>query len=250
MNEHNQDKNIKDEILRKIEAHELSMRPKVYFTLKVVVFTLLAFAVLVVTVFIFNFILFFFRLNSLAMLPGFGARGFIAFIRFFPWEFLLLDILLIFALQWVVRKFRFGYKTPTLYVLGGLVVVTALCGFIIDRGTYFNDFLLHRADEQRLPMPFGKMYMQARHSLQTSGICRCLIVAINGNIVTVKDFDGSLPYTIVLPENSRRATTTYLKIGDRVFIAADVKSGVIHAFGLKKISTETVWPRRLLQTSQ
>ena len=43
------------------------------------------------------------------------------------------------------------------------------------------------------------------------------------------------PLTVVFPLHDDRATTTGLKVGDRVFLAGDKEGGVIRAFGVRRL---------------
>jgi hypothetical protein len=240
---HISQKNMRDRILEKIEAQEVLMRPKFYFTLKIAALVLVMLAVLVISIFIFNFILFSVRVNSHDALLGFGPRGIEAFIIFFPWVWFLLDVVLIAVLEWLIREFRFGYKIPVLYLLAAIFFSTAIVGLAIDRGTDVNDRLLRRADRHELPL--GRLYEGARRPMPGSGVCLCAISAIKGDTLTVYDprVGSSTLLTVVLPPNDPRATTTLLKVGDLVFIAGDVTGDDIHAFGLKKVSPNTMYVR-------
>jgi len=153
--------NLKEKILSDIRSGQVHMRPRIYFMLQVAALALLAFVVLVISVFIFTFILFSIRINRVDTLLGFGPRGWSAFIQFFPWTWLLIDVLLIAVLEWLLRTFRFGNKIPALYLLAGLLAVTLVSGAAIDRGTPFNDDL--RQMHAGLPPPFGDLYSHVRH---------------------------------------------------------------------------------------
>lgn len=230
---------MRERILEKIDSQELSMRPKIYFTLKVAALVLVALAVLAISIFIFNFILFSVRINSHDSLLGFGPRGIEAFLLFFPWVWLAFDIALISLLEWLLRGFRFGYKIPVLYLLLFIFVITTFTALAIDRGTDVNDRLLRRADRHELPFG-GEFFEGARRPMPGSGVCICTITAIKGNVLSVLDTrnGSSTSLTVVLPLNDPRATTTLLIVGDTVFIAGDVEKGMIRAFGVRKVSPE------------
>lgn len=234
---HTQHENIKESVLRKIRAGHLTQRPQLYFTLKVAATVLVALAVLLLSVFIFNFILFGIRINSHDTLLGFGPRGLEAFLLLFPWPLFLLDILLVGALERLVRKFRFGYKMPVLYLLLALVGATVAAAAVIDRGTDLNDRLLHRADRHELFL-VGDFFEGARRPMPGSGVCICSIKAIDGSTLTVTDTRSgtTTELTVLLPQDDPRATTTGLKVGDVVFIAGDADDNVIRAFGVRKAS--------------
>lgn len=155
---------LQDKVLSKIKHGELTMRPRAYFVLKAAALVAVAFAVLVVSVFICNFIFFILRLNGHESLLG-RPGGLWLFLRFFPWGLLILDALLFALLGWLIKQFRFGYSTPFVYLgLLSLALVVSL-GFAIDRATDINDRALESADHDDLPFPFGDFYEYAHSPL-------------------------------------------------------------------------------------
>lgn len=238
--ETNSPHNLKDAILEKIRNKELGMHPRYYFLLRVAALALVSAASLVVSVFILNFILFSIRISSQDVFLNFGPRGFGAFLSFFPWELLVADVALIAVLLWLIRRFKFGYKSPLLYTILGVVVLTLGFGFALDRTTGVNEHFLREADEHRLPRPLGDFYGHARRPPPPgSGVCRaCTILSIEGNTLAVSDTRGTstVVRTVVLPQDNPRATTTMLRVGDVIFIAGDIDGDVIRAFGIHTMS--------------
>lgn len=234
MNEH-KPSNLKEQLLKDIRSGEVAMRPRYFFLLKIGALVAVATGVLCVTIFLFNFILFGIRINHHQELLGFGAQGWLIFFHFFPWYLLIIDIALIALLEYLLRRFKFGYKTPVLYLLGVLLAATVFAGFALDRGTNVNDQLLEHS--RRLPPTLGHFYEGARRSPPPGdGFCRCTILAIEGNKLTVEDTrSGTTTLVILLPANNPRATTTALKVGDTVLIAGAEEDGVIRAFGVRKL---------------
>src|SRR5437773_112715 len=108
MNEH-RPSNLKEQLLRDIRSGEVAMRPRYFFMLKIAALASVAAGVLAVSIFILNFILFGLRINHHEELLGFGTQGFLAFLRFFPWYLLILDVALITLLEFLLRRFKFGY---------------------------------------------------------------------------------------------------------------------------------------------
>jgi hypothetical protein len=227
---------LKDTLLHDIRSGKIAMTPRAYFTLKVAALVGIAAAIVVITVFICTFLFFTLRINGDETLLGFGSHGIRAFVRFFPWHLLLIDIALITLLQRLVRHFRAGYTVPVLYLVGGLFVGAIVLGFALDRGTPFND-RLHEG-RNHLPPPIGRFYEGAERAYAHGGrICRCSILAIQDNTLTVQDTrTATSSLTIKLPNDSPYATTTGLLIGDIVFIAGEEEDGAIEAFGIRKES--------------
>jgi hypothetical protein len=236
MNHHEEHKKgSRDEILARIRRDGIAMKPRLFFTAHIVATALTAVAVLAVSIFIFNFILFSIRINSHDAFLSFGPRGIEMFFRFFPWIFLFADIGLIVLLETLVRKFRFGYRLPIVYLVGGILVLTVFFALILDRGTSFNDRLMDRAGDHRLPPPLNDLYSGARREPH-DGICRCTVTAIEGVTLTVEDYraGATTTFLVVLPENDPRATTTHISIGDVVMVAGDREGNTIRAFGVRK----------------
>ncbi len=227
--------NIKEKVLEKISANELTMRPKSYFVFKAAALIALGIGVLSVSVFVCDFILLSLRINGHYSLLGFGSRGMWMFITFFPWGLLFFDGILVFLLERLLRQFRFGYRTPVLLLLLGLLIVTLTIGFFIDRSTSLNDQLLARAHNHQLIAPFDEYYEHAGHRSLEEGICRCVITSIQSDSISAYDegLGTTTVFTITTPPN--QTTRGNLKIGDVVYIAGDKDEYGIRAFGIQKL---------------
>jgi hypothetical protein len=236
--EHNEQKpNMKDAILGKIESGSLKMHPKYYFVLRVAALVLVSIAIFLITVFLCNFLLFSIRINSSDSYLYFGPRGWGAFLAFFPWDLFAIDVVLVGVLLWLMRQFKFGYKSPMLYIVLFLIVVTVAAGAAIDRVTDINDRFLNDADHNRLPGPVNVFYVNA-HRLPPpgQGVCKCVVVSAGNGTLRVYDLRASTtPFTVTLPLNDPRATTSGLEPGDTIFIAGERVGSTIDAFGVRKI---------------
>ncbi len=215
------------------------MRPRAYFVAKVAVLALVAVAIVLVSIFLLNFILFSIRISSQDALLGFGARGLAAFLALFPWGLLIIDVLLIAGAQWLVREFKAGYTLPISYVLMGLLAAVIVGGAFLDRAG-LNDQLLERFERDELHGPLGDLYKSARILPPPGrGVCQCLITSINGNTLQVKDLRSAATLTVIIPTDDPHATTSGLSVGDVVFVAGDGDGDeddmVIRAFGIRKL---------------
>jgi hypothetical protein len=232
--------NFKERILKNIETEDIKVYSKTHFILRVILLIAVAMVTLIISVFLFNYVFFSLRISSHDLLLRFGPQGIVPFLEFFPWPFLFIDIALIVILEWLLRKFRFGYRSPILYLLFGLLIITVSAGYFIDRETGFNDVLLRQADHDYLPSPFGELYESARGvSLTKQGICRCTITAINGRVLVAQDVDtddiNPTAITIVIPASY--TGTNSLSVGDTIFVAGAVgPSGTIQAFDIAPIA--------------
>lgn len=237
----NENKSTKDTVLAHIREHKVSMRPKLYFVFEALLAGFVAVVILVISIALVNFILFGLRINGHEALLGFGSRGIASFFILFPWPLLILDVLLVLFLERLVRRFKFGYRSPILYLLVGLLALAVLGGALFDRATPFNDDLLQRADHGGLPPPLGDLYEHTRtpapHDL---GIYRGIVVDIGTSTLQVRhddrdaDIDDTI-YTVMLPPGF---TVGAFTTGERLYIAGDMKDGIVHAFGIRTLPQE------------
>jgi len=235
--ENNEQKNITGErssasqkVLEKIRAQQLSVKPKFYFTLKSIAILTVAGLALLLSVSIGCFILFSIRTSYETSLLGFGPSGLFIFLRLFPWPLLILDIASIILLEWMLRKFRFGYRSPLLYLLFLiLVIVLTVSGALDNRRV--SDFVLRGAHDGGLPI-IGDFYDQGRRPPPPgSGACPCTVLSIDGNTLIMQENAPNQPpqqVTVVLPNTQ---ATSSIHVGDRLFIVGNYEGGVLHAFG-------------------
>jgi len=225
----------KENVLAKIREKRLTMRPKILFGLEAVLAGFVALVILAVSVAIVNYILFAMRVNGHEALLGFGPRGLHTFLFVFPWPLLVIDGVLIFFLEVLLRRFKFGYRSPMLYLLFALLVIAIGTGTALDRGTSMNDALLHQAEHGGLPPPFGELYEHVRAPApHERGIYRGTITAIGTTTLTLahddldKDSDET-GYTVMLPPGFDTGTLT---VGERVYVAGEMHDTHIRAFGV------------------
>lgn len=222
-------------ILEKIRKNELTLKPKTYFRLRFAAFILVVVAVLVVSVFLSSFILFTIRASGQASLIGFGPAGWQVFLFLFPWGLSTLEIGLIILLQYLLRSFKFGYRVPVLYLLGGVIFVMLVSGFVIDK-TPLHGALLRQADRNQLPPPFGNLYENARRLPPPGhGIFLGTITSITGNTLSIAllnpmDTSATTAVTVIVPSGQ---TTVQEKVGDRIFIRGKMIDGEIQAQDIK-----------------
>ncbi len=223
-------------VLEKIRTDKPAIHSRVYFVGKIIALMVVSFAVLAISILLFNFIFFSLRINGQESLLAFGGRGLLTFLRLFPWSLLVIDVVLVLLLEKLLRQFRFGYKSPVLYLLAAILVLTVSIGLFIDRGTRFNDDLLQHADRHELPWPLGEFFEKTRQaSPDLSGVCKCTITSIQGSTFGADDIDPDSikHYSFTLSPSDPIIPT--LHVGDMVLVAGDTASDTIQVFGIRKL---------------
>lgn len=228
----------KDAVLEKIRAGAVTMRPKFYFILKAFVVALVAVLILALSIFLASFIFFSFRLNGSDSLLSFGPRGVMTFFQIFPWVLAILDIALIAFLEWLLRRFRFAYSRPMLYILIALIAVVTALSLLVASGTRFHDQLLEHADRDELPLPLGAFYEGAREKPQAElGVFRGEVTEVREDtfVITNDDTDQDEDdgtWEVAFPEDFDHEG---IDIGDRVFVAGDHDGEEVSPYGVKVI---------------
>jgi hypothetical protein len=226
----NEHKNIKDELMERIRSGTVEMHSSSYFALRVGALFFCVVLALIISVFIFNFIFFSFRLSEQSELLGFGPRGLLFFLLIFPWKLLVLDGALLFAAERLLRQFRLGYRHSVSALLLSLLILTCAFGFALDRGTSLNDDMLERAHHHVLG-PAGEFYEAAPRpwSLE-SGVCKCVIDEVSTSSVVAHHLGAtSTVLYLIFPKGF---ATTSVHVGDVLFIAGDRDGDSIEVFGV------------------
>jgi hypothetical protein len=224
---------LRERILGDITSGKVRQVPRVYYVFQSLLVSGLALLIPTLTIFICGFIFFSIRINSHDALLGFGTRGIFAFFAMLPWPLIILDVLLIILLRNLMRMFRIGYQTPSLYIGAGFLLITACLGFIIDHETDMNDRLHKRS--HMLPTPVGSWYRDAQPPrTPRSGMCRCEVVDKKGNVLLLRDRDnGTSTLRAIIPDQIRRGSLENISVGDIVFVAGDEDGDSITVFGIR-----------------
>ncbi|MDE1925326.1 MAG: hypothetical protein KGH79_04090 [Patescibacteria group bacterium] len=227
---------LKASVLQKIRKGEVSMRPRLYFIARLALAAFVAIAALALAMFVLSFVFFSIHESGEQFLLGFGGRGVLTFITLFPWWSLLLTLALIFALDYVLRYFKFGYRIPMLEIVLGALAVVVAAGVLIS-ATPLHSVLLSVADNNELPV-LGPLYEDIHDSHEEQGIYRGVISSIQGNAVVIAHNDGDRDTddgtsTIMLPPGFNVAT---LYVGERLYVAGDKGEGGVNAYGIEKFA--------------
>lgn len=241
---------IKAEILKKISANEVAMRPKMYFTLKLATLIVLASLVLGISVFLFNFILHSIHAQAIDSFLDFGTRGWMSFAIAFPWTLLIIDVACMAAFFIIGRRFNRGYRMPIMWNVVAIIVVTVAAGAIIDTATPINNWL-HKDHPRYLPPQVKQLYLSYERPAEPErGTCLCNILSIGTSTFTVwsSALGSTTEFTIIVPPNAPYATTSGLAIGDTVMIAGEeitnplatgtttsIANTMIRAYGIRKV---------------
>lgn len=236
MNEQNLEKNIKANVLEMIRGGRVHIRPKFYFAARFIITILVALLALGISVFVVSFVFFSIHESGEQFLLGFGGRGFLTFLFLFPWTAIILDIIILFLLEWLIQGFKFGHRVSLLTIFLYIFVGSTIIGFLINF-TPIHKTLLKLADQGSLPI-IGEMYESLHDSHMDQGIFRGNVISKQGNEIIImrddKDRDGDeINRTVTLPPNS-----PIFNIGDSVYIFGSSTGERVGVTGIQKFPPE------------
>jgi hypothetical protein len=220
--------NIAETVLAKIKNREVTATPKSYFVLRLVGLIAVVVALFVVSIFFASFMVFTFRTGGHMTLAHFGVSGWEAIALLFPWKLFALELLLIGNVEWLLRSFSFGYRIPSAYLLGAVLLVMGLTGVAVDQ-TPLHDSLLQRADMDDLPI-LGEFYEHVRiPPPEGHGIYRGEIIAASSTLLTIaidnpRGFGTTTLIGVLVPKGSET-----IPVGTKVFVYGEERDGTIYA---------------------
>ena len=229
MNFMNENKDIKSLVLEKIQSGKINMRPRFYFVLKIATLILVAVLTLLVSSLLVSFIIFSLMASGMLFLFGFGLRGFLMFFLLFPWPLLILEVAFIILLEWLIKKFKFGYRLSLSRLLLVILAFSVVIGVVINVTPLHRDFQ-HRAEQRSLPL-VGDFYRGIRRPQPSQEIFRGVVSdAGTSSFVLSRKYFVTLPPGMpgfAIPSN-----------GDVVFVAGKLMpdSTTISAYGFQKFS--------------
>ncbi len=230
------EQSIKEKVLEKIKAEKVSMTPRMYFTVKVIMLSFVVLLVLFITSFLISFILFSIRVSGRMSLLGFGGQGIRTFFALFPWTFFAIDLALLALLEICLKRFRFGYRSPFVYLSGSIVVVSVALALIMD-STHVHPFIEKRIGHEATPTP-GNFYIHVRRPPHERGIFKGIVASTSDHMFLLQynDLDSENDdgmRVVYLPENFPIEKLPH--VGDALFVAGEVSGDDIRAFGFKII---------------
>lgn len=234
--ENNKQINIKDEVLKKIQTGQISMRSKAYFLIKLGFLSILTVLITVVSIFLLSFVLFSSSLDGSLFLVRFGGSGLYNFVLTLPWYLLLVLIFLLILLDLLLKSFSFGYKSPAVFLLGGtFLVITGLSTLV--NFTPFHQSIMDRVEKDKT-LPFHNIYDGVDSRYQKPGTWKGYVGKINGNSFKFKyviGIKGEFGEAEVFAVNEITVVGK-LAEGDLVFVAGNILDNRIMAYGIKKLN--------------
>lgn len=230
MNEENKQINIKEEVIKKIESGEVHMTSKWYFLFKLGLLAVLVFLIFIFSTFLLSYILFTLSSGGNLFLLRFGIEGIYNFFVTLPWILLFINIMFVLLLDRLLKSFRFGYKSPALYLFIGTFIFVTLLSTVVNY-TSFHRYMQERAIQKRLPLG-NNFYSSPKGPKPLPNAFRGFVSSIVDNTFIMSY--GSTSIKVVAINDIE--LKYHLKDGDLVFVAGKLIDREIKAYGIKKLN--------------
>ncbi|MBI2409632.1 hypothetical protein HYV30_01145 [Candidatus Kaiserbacteria bacterium] len=244
---------IRKNVLEKIRAGEIKMRPRSSFMLQRILIGISAALVLAASLLALSFAFFSVKTSGAQYLLLFGTQGLQAFLSLFPWTSLILFLLLIVALEFLVRRFTSAYRFPVLRVFGAVLFV-GLAGSALLDVTPLHYSIFRAANTGQLPA-LTPLYGELDAPRPEQGLYSGEITSIGSSTITIsKSGPTSKPeesdelesaassmlrmtqeasqeetWTIVPPAG---ASPEAFSVGEKVYVGGHDEGGVVRAYGI------------------
>lgn len=222
---------LKDEVLQKIRTGDVHMRSKSYFAWQVIALAFVAALIVIIAAWIVSFIVFSLSVSERVSLLGFGWRGIRTFLLLFPWKLALLELVLIVFLNWLIHRFRFSYRSPLLYSLLGGLFVSGILAWIMHSGS-IQQVLLDQHHQNNLPV-IGPLYDRLERPDDQPDVIRGIVIEIRIRDIIIRDIDTNTLINVILPGGG--VVGPRLQVGDEIFVAGEMTSYGLEAYGFKKV---------------
>ncbi len=221
--------NLQTNILQKIKAGEIDMKPKWHHILKA---GLLLSGVVLVTIlatYLLSFVFYFLHQSGIVFAPGFGFRGLSFFVISSPWLLIGTCVSFLILLYFLVKQYSFSYQRPLLYSMLGVVVFSLLGSWLIQQTTMHRR-LGEYMDRHEVPV-FSPLYRGALND-RPEGVVVGAITELTETGFLLES-DGSTIIEVVVTEQTRMRPGTQPTIGETIMVFGDKEGDLIKAFGLR-----------------
>ena len=206
---------LEEKILQKIKEKGVRQKPRWQFILQTAFLTSATIIALLVTFYLISFVSLVTREQDLIRLLGFGPKFTFALLQAMPWMLLFLIVVLLGALQILVRHFAFGYERTVLTTLTATIGFAALVSYgfyALDQNMRFARF------GERGEAPFLKPIHDKYRKGNQSNLLHGIITGVGQGSYTLETFRGSTTITFITNDKTRQEPGVRLETGESIFV--------------------------------
>jgi glucan phosphoethanolaminetransferase (alkaline phosphatase superfamily) len=229
---------IQKTVLEKIHCGSIPMHSRRFFVLRGALLMTIAALVLLFSLFVLSFVFFSVQRSGMRFLLEFGSNGLGAFATLFPWAIFVIFLVLLVALELIVREFSTIYRFSLLRIFLSILVIGILGSLLLEMSP-LHASLLSAADNDSLPI-LGPLYEQIHDSHEEQGVYRGDITSLDANGFTISHNDSDHDtddgtWNIVSPADF---DLTSLRVGEKVYVGGEFRRGKVYAYGIRELPSD------------
>lgn len=223
--------NFKDNIIKKIKAEDIAMRPRWHFVLHT--FLLISGGILatLIAVYLLSFVMFTLHQSGLLFAPQFGWHGFVVLVVSSPWILIAILGVFLLLLYVLVSRYSFSYQKPFVYSIVGVVLVVIAVSSLIQ---YYGVHERVQSFADRHNVPGLRPLYNDPSNRRPAGMERGAIESFTetGFVLTT---DRGQILDIILNEQTKLPPAFDFEVGMTVLVFGDKTGNSINAFGVRPI---------------
>jgi len=231
MNKEN--KNLAEELVKKIEGGELKMRSKTYFILKSLIYFLTAIFFLILSVMVITFVFYTFKISGLTSLSGFGLKGMRDLMLSLP--VMLIFVTGVFTIVSAIFLYQYPvtYRRPLIYSVGALLVLMSVGLAIFAGAVNFRRSIYNALEGNKIPGASSFYDYFAKVSPRNVFKGRVISDCVEGFTMEIERTEEEVRVAYG-PQTSIYGTEEIRK-GDYVIVHGKRNGNVVGAFVVEKI---------------
>ncbi|OGE88009.1 MAG: hypothetical protein A3J07_02000 [Candidatus Doudnabacteria bacterium RIFCSPLOWO2_02_FULL_49_13] len=226
----NDHKSIKDNVLGAIETGKVIMRPKWHFLLQATLLVVGTVLSILTGIYLVSFIIFILHQTGVWFIPGFGGPRLL--FTSLPWILVLIAIIFIILLEFLVKKYSFGYRKPLLYSTIGVILVVLTGGFVIAQ-TPLHRGLFDRARDHRLPIG-GGFYRQFGMQRPPGNVAVGTVTEIIDKGFKISDPRGDI-IDIIIDDKTEFPTGKDIAVDNHIVVLGQRQDSTVTADSIRKV---------------
>lgn len=224
-------KSVKENILATIKSGQVKMRPRWHFVLKAFLAAFGAIILLLSILYLASFIIFALRQTGVLFMPAFGFEGWYAFFTHLPAFLLLFLVIFIIILELLVRRYSFTYRRPLLYSALGIFVLVIAGALAVENSSLHRGISKYAENNEETLT--GKFYHEFEQQ-NFRDVHRGMVVEMINSGFMMSDRRKEI-LTIIVTPRTRLPYGADFSQGDFVVVFGDRDNGIIRALGIQEV---------------
>ncbi|MDB5260455.1 MAG: hypothetical protein JWN37_686 [Candidatus Nomurabacteria bacterium] len=223
---------ISEKVMSAIRTGGILPHSRWYFIIRNIIYAAFVLVLLLAILYLSSFILFALQASGFTLLSGSKFFGIMTILNSLPWVLLLLVIIGIVSTLLLSRSAAFTYRTPTLYVFLGIIILVIAVSAIV------SSFDLHKKIYERGHnfKPIKSLYEGFADPEMHNGIAGEIQSIDDRNIFIITPRNES--FEVIVSSSTEIMSSDGLTVNDKVFIQGVRKEKTIMADIVKEINEQ------------